>query len=136
MKNSVILNIIIKIYRLFKEFYQSSVTCRIVNNIFEGSDKYLRNSFVYKVIVGEDEGAVGKENFLFNKIEAIIQKLVQVAHNMYKKGIQGSTIVKGVKKIFFYDNNNRNPLRKIKITYRQSILNKLVQKLFAFELEE
>ncbi|WP_432402372.1 hypothetical protein [Wukongibacter sp. M2B1] len=95
MQHSIIVRVFKRIFEFIKKYYGFSCTSKIINEISNTMRRFFVNSFIYGLFINENRNLknyIGHS--LVGKSEGLFQKLLGALNPIYKKGVQGSFILK------------------------------------------
>ncbi|WP_459195444.1 hypothetical protein [Wukongibacter baidiensis] len=84
-----------KIFEFIKRYYNFSVTSKMTNSISNTMRSFFVNSFIYRLFVNENRNSRNYiKHSLIGRSESLLQKIVSFLNPFYRKGVQGSFVLK------------------------------------------
>lgn len=103
MQHSIIIRALKGMFIFIKKYYRFSCTRKIINDFSNTIRRFFANSFIYSLFVNENRNSQNYiKHSLVGRSEGLFQSLVSFLNPFYKKGVQGSLVLKRHAKV-----NNR-----------------------------
>lgn len=95
MQHSIIIRLCKRIIGCIKQYYKFSTTRRMINNTLNTLKRFFVNSAIYKFFSSENYDIKKLLGYsIIGKFENALQKILELLNPLYRKGVQGSFIMK------------------------------------------
>lgn len=111
VQHSIIVRVFRRIFEFIKKYYGFSYANKIFNSISNTLKRFFVNSLIYSLFINENRNARNiLRHSLVGRSEGLFQKLLSFLNPLYKRGVQGSFVLKRQTSI---KRNRKGVIRKL-----------------------